>query len=75
MIPGTQKNISRQSRKTRTIQIRKIEIGTKTRLSLIISHLLIVSFRSRPTKKINIMEIVEKAIQPLGLISLRWLKR
>lgn len=76
MTLSAQKTISYQPKKKRTKSVKSIKIGTKKKLSLTTSCLLTqVSLRSRLLKKINLIEAVERTIQPLESMSLRLLKK
>lgn len=50
-------------------------IKIKTRLSLITPHLLIVCLRLKLTRMTYVMEAVKEAIQLLGLMLSRYLKK
>ena len=63
LIPSTQKAIDHQSRKKKSKPVENIRIGTKTKLSLIIPHLLIqISLKFRPPTKTKVMKVVKRAI-------------
>lgn len=76
MTSGFHRAIGRQPRKKRTKPVKNTRIKTKIMLSSTIFCLLTqFSLRPRPARKTNIMQVVEKVIQPLGLILLRLLRK
>lgn len=62
MVLGTMMIIDRQSKKIMITLIGRIGIETKTKLSPIISLLLIISLKPRFSRKISIMKTVKEAI-------------
>lgn len=76
MASNAPKTTSYQPKKTKTKPHGSIGIGTKTRLSLKISLLLIqVSLKARLLRKLSVMETVKEAMQLLGSIRLKWQRR
>lgn len=64
LIPGIQRTINHQPKRTRMMSIGKtgMRTRTKTRLSLTTSLLLIVSLKPRPPRKTNVKENVKEVI-------------